>query len=334
MGYDALLEGQFTIEPALTAQETKAFLDLIAQNQLAAPRTRCHWIPDAAGTALIWDGDTTFDRSVDWLRFLVKHFFKPAGHVLTGKAEARGIDGARSSLSVRKNSVSARYVSGPVAEEYCFVIGPRSYRPSYSRYERDYECLDCGSSDPHGHNYDHGYSANDRDYRREYDAAFDLDPDESSKFDTDRNGQLFAVTEFCASYDGVELTQGMELPSGRVEAEIFADSGREMVLELRKGGVMVISLRTSHPKPVLEARFDAVLAFAVELATELNWIVWDPAQRLAVRPGIGFRNRAIAMLESGFEPQYPFRSRREPRKTARSSWAPDQSYDDPFASGF
>lgn len=334
MGYDALLVGEFTIEPALTDEECRAFRDLITQNQLTAPRTRCHWIPNAAGSALNWDGDTTFDRSADWLRFLVKHFFKPSGHVLNGKAQARGVDGACSSLSVRNNGVSARYVSGPVAEEYCFVIGPRTYRPAYSRYEKDYECLDCGSKDPHGYDYDHGYSSDDRDYRREYDAAFDLDPEETSRFDGDRNGQLLAVTEFCASYDGLDLTQGMELPSGRVDAEIFADSAREVVLELRKGGVMVISLRTSHSKPLLESRFDAVLTFAVALATELNWIVWDPGQRLAVRPGIGFRNRAIANLESGFEPQYPFRSRREPRKTARSRWDGSAPYDGSYASGF
>jgi len=321
---EASFEGEFAVDPPLTAEERQAIAaqKLPIPERAKTPRGACHWVSNGDGTAIIWDRDPDFDRSVDWLRFLVRHYLKPKGHVIKGKVVARAPDGSRSEIRATKASVTAQFLNGPIADEYAFVIGPRGRRAGYGydsyerSYESQYECRDCGSRDPLGYNYHNGFSrADDRDYGREYDAAFDRDPDAESLFnghgDADRDEQLAAVREFCAGYaGGLHLVQNMELRWGRLDTEIFGDAVRGVALEVRRGGIMVISMPIAPNAHRITDAFDEVLAFANALAAELHWVVWDPAQHLAARPGTRFRDRAIAFLEHGRRPDYPFRSRR------------------------
>lgn len=61
-------EGEFAVDPPLTTDEQNA---IAAQNlpipeRAKVPRGACHWVSNGDGTAIIWDRDPDFDRSVDW----------------------------------------------------------------------------------------------------------------------------------------------------------------------------------------------------------------------------------------------------------------------------
>jgi hypothetical protein len=70
--------------------------DIIDYNEPPAtqPGLWCQWIPNAGGTALEWDGGEKFDYYVQWLNYLIKHFFTPWGYSLSGVVTYEGEDGA------------------------------------------------------------------------------------------------------------------------------------------------------------------------------------------------------------------------------------------------
>ena len=56
------------------------------------PSLWCQWIPTYDRRAIRWDGGEKFYRYVDWLKYLVRHFIKPWGYVLSGHVRWRGKD--------------------------------------------------------------------------------------------------------------------------------------------------------------------------------------------------------------------------------------------------
>ena len=56
------------------------------------PSLWCQWIPTYDRRAIRWDGGEKFYRYVDWLKYLVRHFIKPWGYVLSGHVRWRGED--------------------------------------------------------------------------------------------------------------------------------------------------------------------------------------------------------------------------------------------------
>lgn len=56
------------------------------------PGLWCQWVPNEAGTALAWDEGEKFYDYVEWLAYLIEHFFKPWGYVLDGVVEWDGED--------------------------------------------------------------------------------------------------------------------------------------------------------------------------------------------------------------------------------------------------
>lgn len=52
-----------------------------------APSLYCHWRPSDDRMGLEFDGCEKADCMVAWLRFLIRRFVKPAGHVLNGEVE-------------------------------------------------------------------------------------------------------------------------------------------------------------------------------------------------------------------------------------------------------
>lgn len=54
------------------------------------PGLWCHWVPTEEGTSLEWDGAEKFYDYVEWLEYLIKHFFTPWGRTLNGRVEWHG----------------------------------------------------------------------------------------------------------------------------------------------------------------------------------------------------------------------------------------------------
>lgn len=49
------------------------------------PGTCCKWVPTYDGKAIRWDGSVGFHHYIEWLKYLIQHFFIPWGYVLNGK---------------------------------------------------------------------------------------------------------------------------------------------------------------------------------------------------------------------------------------------------------
>ncbi len=77
---------------------------------LLVPGYWCHWVPDAEGKALIWDGDEEFYAFVDWLSFLIEHFLEPWGYSLAGTVTYRdnedGCDNVAGTIVVSNSKIS------------------------------------------------------------------------------------------------------------------------------------------------------------------------------------------------------------------------------------
>ena len=54
------------------------------------PNKNCHWIIKYG--KLVWDGNSYFYDYVEWLEYLIEHFFKKRGYVLNGKVSWSGED--------------------------------------------------------------------------------------------------------------------------------------------------------------------------------------------------------------------------------------------------
>jgi hypothetical protein len=56
------------------------------------PGLWCQWTVNDAGDKLEWDGGEKFYDYVDWLQYLITHFYTPWGYTLNGAIEWRGED--------------------------------------------------------------------------------------------------------------------------------------------------------------------------------------------------------------------------------------------------
>jgi hypothetical protein len=67
----------------------------------------CCWVPNDDGTALLWDGQRKFMDWEPWLCYLIDHFLRPWGYVVSGRVEWRGEEWLDVGvLRVRDNEVS------------------------------------------------------------------------------------------------------------------------------------------------------------------------------------------------------------------------------------
>ena len=91
MGYTTDFEGSFSFNRPLTVAE-KNELDEINdkdwrddENKPGEYCYRCQWTSNETATALEWDGGEKFYGYVEWLKWLIKNFFKPKEILLNGK---------------------------------------------------------------------------------------------------------------------------------------------------------------------------------------------------------------------------------------------------------
>jgi hypothetical protein len=54
------------------------------------PGLWCQWIPNEDGTAIVWDGGEKFYHYVEWIKYLIEHFFSRWGYTLNGDVSWQG----------------------------------------------------------------------------------------------------------------------------------------------------------------------------------------------------------------------------------------------------
>ena len=69
------------------------------------PGLWCQWELDTTGTELKWDGGEKFYNYIEWLEYLIKHFFAPWGIKLNGKIRWNGEDSYDVGLITVKNNL-------------------------------------------------------------------------------------------------------------------------------------------------------------------------------------------------------------------------------------
>jgi hypothetical protein len=70
------------------------------------PGLWCQWVLNGDGTQLEWDGSEKFYNYVEWLNYMIKHFFKPWGITLDGQIYWVGEDSSdQGVIKVTKNKV-------------------------------------------------------------------------------------------------------------------------------------------------------------------------------------------------------------------------------------
>ncbi|BDH56908.1 hypothetical protein MTP03_18470 [Tsukamurella sp. PLM1] len=126
------------------------------------------------------------------------------------------------------------------------------------------------------------------DLDREYDAAFDLSSNQFSLFDPGDPQVWPKVTSFAVEYPDLDLVV--------VDDTHLVDEVRGLTLEVWSSGTMIVRLLASVAMADPDRAFSEAIDLATAVATLLNWTVYDPAQRVALRPTDRFRKRAISRI--------------------------------------
>lgn len=115
MGYSTDFQGGFSLSPALTEKQYRE-LNAFAEERHGGdctvgegfPGYYCQWRPDDYDS-LAWDGGEKFYNYVEWLEYLIEHFFKPWGIKVNGIVRWQGEDlGDVGVISVKDNVVTEK----------------------------------------------------------------------------------------------------------------------------------------------------------------------------------------------------------------------------------
>jgi len=119
MGYTTEFSGHVAIQPEMSAAlaaEIREFADMDSGHRPGHPRVGgmpdgyCQWTVPDGKSVLKWDGNEKFYDSVEWMRYLIEAFIKPAGLVANGEIDASGEDsGDVWKLVVVDNVVTKRH---------------------------------------------------------------------------------------------------------------------------------------------------------------------------------------------------------------------------------
>jgi hypothetical protein len=74
------------------------------------PGLYCGWMPNENGTAIIWDEAEKFYEYVNWMHYLIDHFFIPWGITLNGEMDFFGEDkDDRGNITIVDNVIDINY---------------------------------------------------------------------------------------------------------------------------------------------------------------------------------------------------------------------------------
>jgi hypothetical protein len=80
--------------------------DFLGNNENGQPGLWCNWVISIGGEELEWNGAEKFYSYIEWLEYLIKHFFEPWGIKLNGEIEWVGEDSTdRGKIVVYNNIV-------------------------------------------------------------------------------------------------------------------------------------------------------------------------------------------------------------------------------------
>jgi hypothetical protein len=72
------------------------------------PHLWCQWIPSEDGAFLEWDGGEKFSHYIQWLEYLIEHFFKRWDRIIDGQVRWQGEEpDDRGVIYARNNEVQA-----------------------------------------------------------------------------------------------------------------------------------------------------------------------------------------------------------------------------------
>lgn len=90
----------------LTWDQYYALNELQIKEGKCQPGLWCHWISED-GSSLEWDGGEKFYNYVEWLQYLINHFFAACGVKLNGKVKWQGEDRRdRGTITVIDNEIT------------------------------------------------------------------------------------------------------------------------------------------------------------------------------------------------------------------------------------
>ena len=104
-------KGVFLFDRFLTVKEFNMLKEFVEKrhNDADYPDYYCQWDPIKDGSGLEWDGNEKFHRYVEWLKYLITHFFQPWGLTLNGSVLWRGEEfGDDGVIVVEDNQVTTR----------------------------------------------------------------------------------------------------------------------------------------------------------------------------------------------------------------------------------
>ncbi len=97
-------EGEYFVGSLSDAENLGAVLDPDTP-PATQPSRMCHWIVER--TRLLWDGEEEFEKPIEWLRYIIKHFLDPWCIAVDGAAQWQGSDALhnRGTISVWCNKI-------------------------------------------------------------------------------------------------------------------------------------------------------------------------------------------------------------------------------------
>lgn len=108
MGYQTDFIGEFEFSRELSVSEQKTindFADADHRDEEGMPGTYCQWITN--GFSLEWDGNEKFYDYVEWLEYLIEHYFSKWGVKLNGIVKYQGEEiGDVGRIEVKDNVVT------------------------------------------------------------------------------------------------------------------------------------------------------------------------------------------------------------------------------------
>ena len=277
MGYTTEFSGSFTVDPPLNSAE-QDFLRRLTEirhenpqryGDTVAPGLWCKWVSNDDGTAIVWNGSEKFYHASAWLQYLIDVYLAPSDDLrrqldsteLAGFTFDHVVNGEVSAVGQDGAAWSIQVVGNTVDVVDLFGPEPVDYVavviPRRSRPDLD----------------------------REFDAAYDVGPNRWMSVSAD-DPRLAAKVRRCAKSVRRSLVPD--------EAGDLVDpvSGLRITTE---DGAIVISLDAAVALPDAERNFTLVQRLVARLTAEFGWIAYDPAQRIAFRPGSEFRRRAIEL---------------------------------------
>lgn len=107
MGYTTYFKGKFTFSRSLTVKEHRT-LTKFSQDRHESdkyPSIWCDWVPDEDGNALQHNENEKFYCYVEWLKYLIEHYFNPWGVTLSGSVTWKGEERSDVGVITIKNNI-------------------------------------------------------------------------------------------------------------------------------------------------------------------------------------------------------------------------------------